>query len=101
MVGIVEWVGVRAHEERKVGADRQLVVGSVNTVGLEDGEEAGELVVGVRVGRAAADVGVAASRTDYHHNHNSRTRQTAQREDAVAGLAEEDSIVNCKFRNRN
>lgn len=98
VAGIAEQVEVQVHEERKVGADRGLVVGIGNTVGLGD---AGELAVDVGVGKVAADVVVAvgASRIDYHHNHSSRTRQTVQREDAVAGLAEGDSIVGCNFRN--
>ena len=44
-------------------------------------------MVGVGIGRAVADVGVAvvASRIDYHHSHSSRIEQTAQQEDAGVG----------------
>lgn len=94
-------VEVQVHEERKVGVDRGSVVGIGHTVALGDGEEAGELVEGGEVGKAVADVGVAAAanRVDDHHNRSSRTMKTAQWEDAVAGLAEEDSIVNYRYRN--
>ena len=98
MGDIAEQVEVQVRVERKVGVGRWLVVGIGNTVVLGD-EEAEELVVGVGVDKTVVDVGVAASRIDYHHNHSSRIRQTARREDAVAGLAEEDSIVSYKFRN--
>lgn len=96
--GIAEQAEVQVHEERKVGADRRLVVGSGNTVALGD---AGELVVEVGVGKIAVDVGVAvaANRIDYHHNRSSRTKQTAQRVDAVVELAGRNSIVGCKPRN--
>jgi hypothetical protein len=96
--GIVERVEAQVHEEHKVGVDRRLVVGR-NTVASGD---AGELAVGAGVGRAVADVGVAvaANRIGYHHNHSSRIKQTAQREDAVAGPVGRDSIVGCNFRNQ-
>ena len=100
--GIVGWAGVQEHEARRAGADRRLVVGIGDTVGWEGGEGDGVLVVDVEVGKAVADVGVAAaaSRIGYHHNRSSRTKQTAQLEDAVAGSAEAGSIASCKFRNQ-
>lgn len=95
VAGIVERAAVQGHEECKVGADRWLVVDIVDTVVWEGGEGDGLLVVDVEIGKAVAGVGVAAAASGigYHHNRSSRTKQTAQQEDAVAGLAEAGSIV--------
>lgn len=102
VVGTAEWVGVQGHEERKVGAGRRFVVGIANTVARGDGEEDGELMADVEVGKAVAGVGaaVAASKIGYHHNRSSHTEQIAQQEDAVAGTAGEGSIASYKFRNQ-
>lgn len=100
-----ERVEVQGHGERKVVAGRERVVDIASTVAREGVGEAGELVVGVEVGRIVGDVGAAvvavaaASRIGYHHSRSSRTEQTAQQADAVAGLAGEGSIASCKLRN--
>ena len=105
VAGIAEQVEVQGRGERKVVAGRELVVDIASTVAREDVGEAGELVVGAGVGRIVGDVGAvvaavaAASRIGYHHNRSSRTEQTAQQADAVAGPAGEGSIASCKLRN--
>jgi hypothetical protein len=70
VAGIVEWVEVHGREERKVGADRWLVVGIGNIAVGEGGEEAGALG-GCGVGKTVGDVGVAvaaAGRIGYNYN---------------------------------
>jgi hypothetical protein len=76
------------------------VVGIGKTVVSGDEEEVEGLAVGAGVGKAVVGVGVAvaASRIGFHHNRSSRIETTAQREDVVAGLAGEDSIVSYKFQ---
>ena len=65
------------------------------------GGKAGALVEDVEIGKAAGVVGVAAaSKIGYRHNRSSHTERTVRQEVAVAGLAEEGSIENCKFRNQ-
>lgn len=101
VAGTAERAEVQGHGERKVGVGRRPVVGIASTAVREGVGEAGKLVVDVGVGRTAGGVGVAAaaSRIGSHHNRSSRKERTVQLEDAVAGLAEEGSIVSYKLRN--
>lgn len=98
--GIAERAEVQGHVERKVVVGSWPVVGTASTVAQDCVEEAGERVVDAGIGRTVVDVGVAAgaSRIGYRHSRSSRTEQTAQREDAVAGLAGGDSIASYKLR---
>lgn len=74
------------------------MIGIGGTVAWEAGE-AGVLVEGAGIGKAAGVVAAVASKIGYRHNRSSHTGRTVRQEVATTGPAEEGSIGNCKFRN--